>query len=76
MIIYNDFFILGNSFRGVLRIALESGFGGECASMPEALHALSIGFPKEKVVFDSPCKTKVSTLRTHIIISYVFHMLI
>lgn len=58
-----DFFLhamalKGNSFRGVLRIALESGFGGECASIPEALHALSVGFPKDKVVFDSPCKTK------------------
>ena len=53
--------ISGNSFRGVLRIALESGFGGECASIPEALHALSVGFPKDKVVFDSPCKTKVIT---------------
>lgn len=44
--------------RGVLRLALESGFGGECASLPEALHALSVGFPPNKVVFDSPCKTK------------------
>ena len=50
----------------MLRIALESGFGGECASMPEALHALSVGFPKDKVVFDSPCKTKVSCILTHI----------
>ena len=59
--------ISGNSFRGVLRIALESGFGGECASIPEALHALSVGFPKDKVVFDSPCKTKV--IRGHFYIT-------
>lgn len=51
---------LGNSFRGVLRIAMEAGFGGECASLPEALHALSVGFQPQKVVFDSPCKTKVN----------------
>ena len=48
----------GNSFRDVLRITLDNGFGGECASMPEALYALSVGFPSDKVVFDSPCKTR------------------
>ena len=58
-----DFFLhalalKGNSLRGVLRVALESGMGGECASLPEALHALSVGFAPHKVVFDSPCKTK------------------
>jgi len=72
-----DFFLhamalKGNSFRGVLRITLESGFGGECASMPEALHALSVGFPSDKVVFDSPCKTKAdikTALETGIIMN-------
>ena len=49
----------GNSLRGVLRIANASGLGGECASFPEAIHALSVGFAPQKVVFDSPCKTKV-----------------
>jgi diaminopimelate decarboxylase len=49
-----------NSMRGVLRLAMEAGLGGECASLPEAIHALSIGLPPEKVVFDSPCKTRVS----------------
>ena len=49
----------GNSLRGVLRIAKASGLGGECASFPEAIHALSVGFEPKKVVFDSPCKTKV-----------------
>jgi len=48
----------GNSLRGVLRIAKASGLGGECASFPEAIHALSVGFEPQKVVFDSPCKTK------------------
>ena len=49
----------GNSFRGVLRIAKAAGLGGECASFPEAMHALSVGFAAHQVVFDSPCKTKV-----------------
>ena len=39
--------------------AKEEGFGGECASIAEAVHALSMGIKPEDVVFDSPCKTKV-----------------
>ena len=39
--------------------AKEEGFGGECASIAEAVHALSTGIKPEDVVFDSPCKTKV-----------------
>ena len=33
------------------------GFKGhdiECASIGEVLHALNVGFPPEKIVFDSP----------------------
>ncbi len=37
---------------------MENGMGGECASLPEAIHSLSVGLPPNKVVFDSPCKTK------------------
>ena len=51
----------GNSFRGVIRIALDYGFGCECASLPEAIHALSSGCPNQNVIFDSPVKTRVST---------------
>ena len=49
-----------NSIRGVLLAAKEKGLGAECASICEAVHALSLGFAPEKVVFDSPCKTKVN----------------
>lgn len=49
-----------NSIRGVLLAAKEKGLGAECASICETVHALSLGFPPEKVVFDSPCKTRVS----------------
>ena len=49
-----------NSLRGVLRFALEKGAkGSECASISEAIHAVSTGFKPENVVYDSPCKTKV-----------------
>ena len=47
-------------FRGVVQTAKEEGFGGEGASIAEAFHALSLGIRPEDVVFDSPCKTKVT----------------
>ena len=50
-----------NSLRGILKFALEQGAkGSECASISEAIHAVSTGFKPENVVYDSPCKTKVS----------------
>ncbi len=48
-----------NSIRGVLQAARDKGLGAECASISEAIHALSLGFAPETVVYDSPCKTKV-----------------
>ena len=33
------------------------GHGVECACIGEVLHALDIGFPSERIVFDSPVKT-------------------
>ena len=52
------------SFRSVLRFALEKrpSQGSECASISEAIHAVSTGFKPENVVYDSPCKTKVTFL--------------
>ena len=49
------------SFRAILRFALEKNDqqGSECASISEAIHAVSTGFKPENVVYDSPCKTKV-----------------
>ncbi len=49
-----------NSIRGVLLEARRKGMGAECASISEAVHALSLGFDPQTVVYDSPCKTKVS----------------
>ena len=50
------------SFRAILKFALDkrSSQGSECASISEAIHAVSTGFKPENVVYDSPCKTKVS----------------
>ena len=49
-----------NSMRGVLAAARDKGMGAECASISEAIHALSLGFKPETVIYDSPCKTKVA----------------
>jgi len=49
--------VKANSIRGVLLEACKHGLGGECASLQEAKHCLSLGFPPEKVIFDSPVKT-------------------
>ena len=53
------------SFRAILRFALQKNDkqGSECASISEAIHAVSTGFKPENVVYDSPCKTKVSVYR-------------
>ena len=45
-----------------MQTAKEEGFGGEGASIAEAFHALSLGIRPEDVVFDSPCKTKVTII--------------
>jgi len=57
---------------GVLLEAQKLGFGAECASMGEVKHALSLGFPAEKIVYDSPVKTKTNieiSLKTGIYIN-------
>eukprot|EP00095_Tigriopus_kingsejongensis_P002041 snap_masked-scaffold556_size137522-processed-gene-0.7 protein:Tk02041 transcript:snap_masked-scaffold556_size137522-processed-gene-0.7-mRNA-1 annotation:"diaminopimelate decarboxylase" len=48
-----------NSMRGILEKVKAKGFGAECASISETMHAISLGFDSDKVIFDSPCKTKV-----------------
>jgi len=50
--------VKANSVRCVMKLALERNLGAECASLQEAMHALKIGFPSEKVVYDSPVKTE------------------
>uniref|UniRef100_H3GCM1 Orn/DAP/Arg decarboxylase 2 N-terminal domain-containing protein n=1 Tax=Phytophthora ramorum TaxID=164328 RepID=H3GCM1_PHYRM len=38
--------------------ALENDIGLECASIVEVKHALRLGCPPHRIVFDSPCKTR------------------
>ena len=56
------FAIKANTLRGVLKIALETGFmGAECASIGEVIHSHNMGFEPHKIVYDSPVKSKVSS---------------
>ncbi|KAJ0411288.1 hypothetical protein ATCC90586_004204 [Pythium insidiosum] len=50
--------VKANPMRGILREAQRRGLGAECASFAEAKHALSLGVPPRKVIYDSPCKTE------------------
>ena len=49
--------VKANSTRGVLLEVNKLGLGGECASLQEAKHCLSLGMPSRKIIFDSPVKT-------------------
>lgn len=49
--------VKANPLRCVMKLALARNLGAECASLQEALHSLSIGFPADRVVYDSPVKT-------------------
>ena len=51
--------VKANPIAGVLQTAKSHGLGAETASMGETLHALSLGFSPETIIFNSPCKTKV-----------------
>jgi diaminopimelate decarboxylase len=57
--ILNAVALKANSIRGILRVAAEKGFGAECASISEVVHALSLKFPPSHVVYDSPVKTRL-----------------
>jgi len=46
-----------NPVSWFLKQAKAEGFGAECASVSEVIHALKNDFDADKVVFDSPCKT-------------------
>ncbi|XP_022781041.1 uncharacterized protein LOC111322232 [Stylophora pistillata] len=50
--------IKANPVSAMLKIILEKGHGLECASITEVLHGMDLGFPPEKIVFDSPVKTE------------------
>ena len=58
-----------NPIRGVVLFAKERGLGAETASICETLHALSLGIEPHKVIFDSPCKTKVTKFLKYSLIS-------
>lgn len=57
--ILNAYAMKVNPIRGVLRSVLTGGLGVECASLPEAKHALQMGFPPQKIIYGGLCKTKV-----------------
>ena len=56
--ILNAVALKANPICGVLQVAADKGFGAECASICEVIHALSLGFPSEKVVYNSPVKRR------------------
>lgn len=56
--ILNAVALKANPMRGILSIAAARGFGAECASIPEVVHALSLKFSPEKVVLGSIVKTR------------------
>ena len=61
-----------NPMRGILKHVLKTGFmGAECASIGEVLLSIQCGFPADQVVYDSPVKSKASSILTYIIIFYV-----
>lgn len=41
-----------------VRRAIDNDVGMECASVVEVMHALRLGCPAHRIVFDSPCKTE------------------
>ncbi|DBA03615.1 TPA: hypothetical protein N0F65_006794 [Lagenidium giganteum] len=41
-----------------IKRAIENDVGLECASIVEVQHALRLGCPPHKIVFDNPCKTR------------------
>src|SRR5262245_35412833 len=49
--------VKANPIGPMLRAAHDLGFAAECASIVEVLHAQAIGFPPERILFDSPAKT-------------------
>lgn len=55
---FHFFAVKSCPLTGVMKELLRLGMGAECASITEVEHALAMGFPAEKVCFDSPAKTK------------------
>lgn len=55
--------VKANPLAGVMQEMIQAGCGGECASIVEVEHCLRQGIPPNKVIFDSPCKTKPELIR-------------
>ncbi|RMX51277.1 hypothetical protein pdam_00004637 [Pocillopora damicornis] len=48
----------GKDVLHAIAVKANPGHGLECASITEVLHGMDLGFPPEKIVFDSPVKTE------------------
>lgn len=55
--------VKANPLARVLQEVKKVGCGAECASIVEVEHSLAQGFAPNRVIFDSPCKTKKELLR-------------
>ncbi|XP_032232816.1 diaminopimelate decarboxylase isoform X2 [Nematostella vectensis] len=50
--------VKANPVPALLDLVNKKGQGAECASIGEVLNALKVGFPAERIVYDSPVKTR------------------
>ena len=57
--------IKANPIRGIIQFASKYGLGTETASICETLHSLSLGIEPAKIVYGSPCKTKVNQITNY-----------
>ena len=55
--------VKANPLGAMLAEARQLGFGAECASEGELEHAIRLGFSPERVLFDSPAKTRAEIAR-------------
>eukprot|EP00933_Yihiella_yeosuensis_P072085 TRINITY_DN8037_c0_g1_i3.p1 TRINITY_DN8037_c0_g1~~TRINITY_DN8037_c0_g1_i3.p1 ORF type:complete len:509 (+),score=84.32 TRINITY_DN8037_c0_g1_i3:58-1584(+) len=54
--------VKGTGVAALLKRAVDQGCGLECASIGEVLLAQSVGCPGDKIVFDSPIKTRAELI--------------
>lgn len=52
------FAVKSNPLTATLKTIHQRGLGLECASFNEVLHSINAGCNPQRIVFDSPCKTK------------------
>jgi len=74
--IMNAVALKANSIPGILTVAASKGFGAECASISEVVHALSLNFAPCKIVYGCPLKTRYWTfIKLIFLISNVLRLL-